>query len=321
MLADRRRDISMTTGRLLITTVAIAAAVAASPARVRAQANPEFKFEEKPKEEVKAVEWKATAQAGLIITTGNSQTTSMSGVAKGSRKAGANKLELEGGGAFARSTIRVASDDNMNGSIDDSEVVDITQTTNERWYGTARYDRFLTEHNSLYAKFLIESDEPAGKELVLGGQVGYSRQLYKDAIHELKAEGGYDYSHEDLVAGPGVSIHSLRAYVGYAGKLSEDTAFAAEVEGLFNLNPISYGVLADLRGAEDAGTFEDTRVNGATSLTTKMLENISFRFAFGFKWDNRPAPQPNIGGLPFTNPRESDELDTKIEASLILNFL
>lgn len=308
----------MKTGKLLLAAVAIAAPGVAA---AQAPANPEFKFEEKPKEVVKAVEWKASAQAGLIITTGNSQTTTLSGVAKGSRKAGFNKLELEGGGAFARSTIRVASDDNMNGMIDDSEVAQVTQTTNERWYGTARYDRFLTEQNSLYIKALIESDEPAGKELVLGGQLGYSRLLYKNDVHELKGEGGYDYSHEDLVAGDAVSIHSLRLYAGYTAKLSADTAFAGEIEGLFNLNPVSNGVLAGLRGEEDAGTFEDTRVNGNTSLTTKMLDNISFRFAFAFKWDNRPAPQPNIGGLPFTNPRESDELDTKIEASLILNFL
>lgn len=308
----------MTTGKLLFAACAIAAAV---PGAAGAQSNPEFKFEEKPKEAVKDVEWKASAQAGLIITTGNSQTTTVSGVAKGSRKAGLNKLQLEGGGAFARSTLRIASDDNMNGMIDDSEIDQVTQTTNQRWYGTARYDRFLTVHNSLYVKALIESDEPAGKELVLGGQVGYSRLLFKNDIHEVTGEGGYDYSHEDLVSGPAVSIHSLRLYAGYTGKLSKDTAFAAEVEALFNLNPVSNGVLADLRGEEDAGTFEDTRVNGNTSLTTKMLDNISFRFAFSFKWDNRPAPQPDIGGLPFTNPRESDELDTKIEASLILNFL
>ena len=298
----------------------VLAALGLAPTAALAQ-NPEFKFEERPPEEVDAVEWKASAQAGLILTTGNSQTTSLAGAAKASRKQGFNQLQLEAGGAFARSTIRVASDDNQNGSIDDNEIDIITQTTNERWYGTGRYDRFLTESDSLYGKLLIESDEPTGKELVFGGQVGYSRTVYKDAIHTLITEAGYDFSREDLVAGDAVSIHSLRLFAGYAAKLSEDTGFAAELESLFNLNPVSNGVLADLRGEEDAGTFEDTRVNGSTSLTTKMFEDISFRFAFSFRWDNRPAPLPDIGGIPFTNPKEADELDTKVEASLIINFL
>lgn len=300
--------------------VATLGALALAPALSMAQA-PKFEFGDKPKEEIKDIEWKASAQAGLILTTGNSQTTNLAGSAKGLRKSGFNQLQLEAGGAFARSTIRVAGDDNQNGSIDDDEIDTITQTTNRRWYGTGRYDRFLTEHNSLYLKLLLESDEPAGKELVAGGQLGYSRRVYKDQVHELRAEGGYDYSHEDLVAGDGVSIHSLRVYAGYAAKLSADTGFTAEAEALFNLNPVSNGVLAGLRGEEDTGSFEDTRVNGSTSLTTKILADISFRFAFGFKWDNAPAPLPQIGGLPFTNPKEADELDTTVEASLILNFL
>ena len=303
----------------LITPIALSLLVGAGAAN--AQKNPEFKYGEKPKEESKDTEWKASAQAGLVITTGNSQTTTISGAAKGSRKAGFNKLELEAGGAFARSTVRLAADANGNGTIDDNEINNVTQTTNQSWYGKARYDRFLTEHNSLYAALSISGDEPAGKELVLGGQLGYSRLLFKNDVHELRGEGGYDYSREDLVSGDPVSIHSLRLYAGYTGKLSADTSLGAEIESLFNLNPVSNGVLADLRGEEDASAFEDTRVNGATSLTTKMFENISFRFAFSFKWDNRPAPLPDIGGIPFTNAQEADELDTKVEASLIVNLL
>lgn len=299
----------------------IALAGVATGEALAQKADPKFEYGKAPGDAVDGTEWKALAQAGLVLTTGNSQTTTMSGSAKASRKQGMNKLELEAGGAFARSTIRVAADANGNGSIDDDEFQNLTQTTNESWYGRARYDRFLTEHNSLYVKLSVEGDEPAGKELVLGGQLGYSRLLYKTASHELKGEGGYDYSREDLVAGDPVSIHSARVYAGYAGKLSTDTAFGAEIEALFNLNPVSNGVLADLRGEEDSGALEDTRVNGATSLTTKLFEDISFRFAFGFKWDNRPAPLPDIGGLPFTNPKEADELDTKLEASLIVNFL
>ena len=41
---------------------------------------------------------------------------------------------------------------------------------------------------------------PAGKELVAGGQVGYSRQVYKDDHNRLVAELGYDMSLEQAAA-------------------------------------------------------------------------------------------------------------------------
>ena len=53
------------------------------------------KFEFGKVEEVKAVksvEWDASAEFGLVLTTGNSEVTTMTGGAKASRKTGKNKL-------------------------------------------------------------------------------------------------------------------------------------------------------------------------------------------------------------------------------------
>ena len=293
--------------------VALALALAAAAA-----AHAQEPAWQKPKKDEKAsdaVEWKASTQAGLIITTGNSETTTLSAAARASRKAGYNKLQVEVGGAYARSSLFIASDVNGDGVIQESEIERPTQTTTEAWEAVARYDRFLTEHNSLYVLGKIASDEPAGKELIGGGQVGYSRQLYKDAVHELVAEVGYDFTYEDFEANDGVAIHSARVFAGYTGKLSEDTGVNASTEVLVNVNSL------DQPGGE-VDPLEDTRVASKLEIATKLHDKISFSFGFTAKYDNAPAPLPTFG-LPFADGFVplADELDTITKASLIINFL
>src|SRR5690606_22723618 len=129
-------------------------------------------------------------------------------------------------------------DGNASGTIEPNEVSRPTQTTTRSWLVKGRYDRFLTENNSLYGIAAASADRPAGKELVGNGQVGYSRQLYQDHIHLLVAETGYDFTYEDLVAHDGQAIHSIRVFGGYTGKLSEDTGLEGSVEALFNVNSL-----------------------------------------------------------------------------------
>src|SRR5688500_13138758 len=191
--------------RLTLTTALICAASSTAFAQ-----NPKFEFgkaEEVAK--VKGTEYTASAEAGLVFTTGNSETTTITAGAKASRKTGQNKVSAEGNVTYARSAVRVGEDMNMNGTIDNaSEIVTKSSTTAEQLAIKTRYDRFLTESNSLFIAALASRDLPAGKEAVYGGQLGYSRQLYKSKTAEAVGEFGYDYSHEDLVAGDAVEIHS-----------------------------------------------------------------------------------------------------------------
>ncbi|HSS40162.1 MAG TPA: hypothetical protein VLT58_15450 [Polyangia bacterium] len=91
---------------LLILVIVTAAASA------RAQSNPTFTYA-KP-EEVKVdpskpvtppVEWKAQVKGGLMVTSGNSQTTNGVFAASASRKEGNNKLALDGGAAYGHSNV------------------------------------------------------------------------------------------------------------------------------------------------------------------------------------------------------------------------
>src|SRR5688572_29126027 len=99
--------------------------------------------------DVKDVEWKATAELGLIATTGNSESITAAGGIKASRKTGKNKLTLEASGAYAKSGLWLLDDMNGNGLIDsDEELIAVETLTAETLAGKLRYDRFLTEMNS-----------------------------------------------------------------------------------------------------------------------------------------------------------------------------
>lgn len=280
--------------------------------------DPKFDFTkpEPPKDEKaeQGVEWTAAAEAGAIFTTGNSQTTTITSAFKASRKAKENKLSIEAALAYARSGIRTLVDQNGNGLVDsEAEIGETNTTTAETLSGKLRYDRFLTEHNSLFAALLASRDIPAGKELVLGGQLGYSRLLYKTKKTEVSSEIGYDFSREDLTVGDPVAIHSVRVFAGAKSKMGDGVDAEASIEALSNLNEET------LPTGRDGKALKDTRINGHTAISAKIGKDLAVQTAFDIKFDNRPGPLAIKNLAPDFVP-EATKLDTIFKASLIYSF-
>jgi len=284
-------------------------------ARFAFAGDPKFEFGKHDElKDVKDVEWVATAEAGLVLTAGNSQTKTLTAGLKASRKEGDNKLSLEASAAYARATIRQLDDKNGNGMIDDaSEIESVTTTTAETFAGKLRYDRFLTDLDSVFAAALASRDLPAGKESVFGAQIGYSRRLYKTKEIEAVGEIGYDFSRENLIVGSPIAIHSVRAFLGYKQALAEATALDASVELLTNLNKET------LPTGKDGSAFNDTRVNAKASITAKVGKSLSVQTAIELRYDNRPGPLA-IKNLAMGFVPEAEALDTIIKASLIYAF-
>ncbi len=297
---------------LTFLTALLAGVLTARPAA--AQKEPVFQKPTPDEEAAEGVEWDASAQGSLVSTTGNSRTTTASAGAKASRKQGLNKLMLEANGAYARSTTRRATDEDMSGFIDPAEVETIRDTTARGWEAKGRYDRFLTKLNALYALGFAASDRPSGKELLLGGQLGYSRLLLSIGTHEFTGEVAYDFTREEQVTGGANSIHSGRLFAGYAGKLREETTLAASVEILLNVN-----ALDTARG--EVAALQDRRTTGKLELSTELFDDISFSFSVSAKHDSAPALLPPLS-LPYAPgfQPQADELDTTTKASLIFTF-
>lgn len=265
--------------------------------------------------DVKAVEWKATAEGGVVFTTGSSETTTATGGLKASRKSGNNKLEIEGSAAYARSGLRVLDDRNGNGVIDSNdEITTVDTVTAETLNSKLRYDRYLTQLNSLYLAALASRDLPAGKESVLGGQAGYSRSLRKTATSQTTAEIGYDFSREDLVVGDALSIHSVRGFLGHKAALTEGADFDASAEVLSNLNKLT------LPTGKDGSAFQDTRVNVKIALSAKIGANLAFQSSIEAHYDHRPGPLA-IKNLAMDFTPEASQLDTIMKATFIYTFV
>ncbi|MEZ4402289.1 MAG: DUF481 domain-containing protein [Kofleriaceae bacterium] len=301
--------------RLSLSLASCALVTAAGLGAAAAQPAPKFEFGKAEEvKDVKDTEWTATAEAGLVFTTGNARTTTITGGAKLSRKEKKNKFSLDAAGTLAKSQVLIANDINGDKVLTATEVTRQATTAAEAYNVKLRYDRFLTDFNSLFVAALAGADVVAGKDFVGGAQLGYARLLFKDAKHEVTGEFGYDFSFEAYASAttPSVSIHSARAFVGYKGKLSETTSVDGSIEALSNVNRLS----------DDIGPLKDTRANAAASLSTKLTKNMSFSFGVTTKFDNTPAPVSIAGfTLDGVNPPENLKLDTTTKASLIINFL
>lgn len=265
--------------------------------------------------DVKGVEWDATAEAGLVLTTGNSETTTATGGAKLSRKTGKNKFAASIDGTYAKSGIRKARE-GVTQVASASDIVEQSTVTAKNVTAKARYDRYLTTLNSLFVGVVGQVDEPAGKKFAGSAQLGYSRSLLKNEKHEAVAELGLDVTHTRFVSGDPstITVPSARAFLAYKGKMTESTNLDTSVEVLPNLNkydmptgPVAIG--------------EDTRVNFHVGYTSKITKNLSVNTSFDAKYDNRPAPLA-LPGVTFAADfvPEAAKTDTTLKASLIYSF-
>ena len=284
-----------------------------------AQTPPSFEFKKPPKTE--EVEWNVQAKLGLLVSGGNSQAVSLSMGGTASRKSHGNRLLLDAGLAYARSQLRIASDVNGDGFIGPDEILTQTQTTTQSWSVQGRYDRFFGgDENSAFVSARVSADPPAGKELLAGGQLGYSRQLFKDDTFETLGELGYDFTSEKDTDLPRVAIHSLRAYVQQSVRLSKTSNFVLKVEALENLNSEDAPYESD--GSDTVPSFADLRVNGNASLNVAINSRFSVALGLTLRYDHAPALR-----APFSLPYApgfrpfAERLDTLTEAALVVTLL
>jgi hypothetical protein len=298
----------------------------AGAARAQNPAAPVFVQEAPP---AKPADWKVQAKGGLILTSGNSQSTTSVLSLSGSRASLENKVSLDGQLAYGRSALLVPT---LNAGGDIVGYSRQSETNTNNWQTRARYDRFLTANNALYGLGQVGADKIAGKSFYGGGQAGYSRQLLKNAQHTLVAEIGYDFSDERYVQSPGktinpVAIHSARLFVGELFALTKATGINASAEALFNLNTENALDASDPTGATtQVKAFKDTRLIGKLGLTTTLYKSLSFGFGFTAKYDQNPAPLPipaSAGALKYAAGFQpfADKVDTLTEGTLIVSFL
>lgn len=269
--------------------------------------------------------WKAQARAGYVATGGNAVTTTLTGGANVSWSDRANKVSLEGVGAYGEAGTRFVSDRNGDGLFDAGDRVErhYAESVNN-WMVKGRYDRFLTATQGLFVAAYDGQDMIAGKKVIGGGQAGYAMKLLKTPGQELIAELGYDFTHEEYTAAGAraVQIHSGRAFLGETLKLSETAGLVASVEALANLN--EEDALSSRNPTRKVRAWEDVRVNGKIALNAALRSNVSLSVGYTVKWDRAPAQLPAVDGAPPLAPGYvpfADKTDTITDVALIVTFL
>ena len=262
--------------------------------------------------------WAASVTAGFGLTTGNAQSLNLTGGGNVSyRFDGVNLLTLDATVALQRSTIETGVDADGSGTIGPGELQSITQSVSEAWGVRLRYDRFFGL-NAIYAFGFAGGDVPAGKQFLGGGQVGYSRALWKTPTSELVGEAGIDYTFQRYVVGnpDTLNIISLRAFVGYLGTPNPDLQYNASVEYLGNLNALD-------SPTGRLGSFADNRLVGRLGVTWKIFGDGSMGFRFRALYDSAPAPKPPPAGFAWAAGYQplAKEWDTFTELVLVYKLL
>ena len=167
---------------------------------------------------------------------------------------------------------------------------------------------------------LASRDIPAGKQMVLGGQAGYSRSLHKTEHSNTVGEIGYDFSYEDTVAGPANSIHSARAFMGHHAAMTEGADLDASLEVLTNLNHEDLTTQDDDGNVVSGSAFQDTPVNGKIAISAKIGKNLAFQSSIELRYDRRPSPLA-VKNLAMGFVPEASPFDTVMKATFIYTFV
>lgn len=266
-------------------------------------------------EEVARPTWSVTAQGGVSLSGGNAPSSGATAEASVGRRSRRQRLQLGGSLSLARTRVETAREQDGTPGIGPGELLHETQTTRQAWALQSRYDLFATPHSSAYGALSATGDRPAGKQLVLSGQVGYGVDVLHPEHQVLRLELGYDLSREQPVLGPTLQIHSARLFVGYQADLDERLAVTAEVEALTNLN-------AEASGAERVERLRDTRVLGRLTGTHKLNGSLSVCLKLGAAYDAAPPLRPPPAGTSFEEgfAPHARRLDTSADLLLRLAF-
>lgn len=245
--------------------------------------------------------WTDSAEFGLVITSGNTETTNVSF---------GNKFTYTWenaefiSNAFAlrnESTRRTAT--NIGGTLVVNELEELTAEA----YGIdGKYRRSITDAFFWYVVAGWDKDTFAGIDSRIKGGAGVGYRFFTDDTHTLVGEIGADWTDETYLDDTSDSFAGARGFLGYLRNLSETSKFTSDLEVLQNLDES-----------------DDLRAIWANALTASLTSKLALKVSYTMKYDNQPVVQTISAAPGFPGPDvlfEFDDLDTLLSASLVINF-
>ena len=218
----------------------------------------------KPADAKEATELKFSA--GGLLASGNSRSMALTSSGMLRLRRGANEYSANAAGNYGRSAPTPA---------------DEMQTSVSNIQGRVRYDRFLSEHWSLFVAQSARKDRFQGLALRLNFDPGVAFFFFDEDKHRLWAELGYDLQYDvrenaALRAAPTPidkteARHSGRGFLGYENNINEVLRFHTGVEYIQAIK-----------------NTENWRLNWDTGLTSAISNSFSLSTTFNLRYDNNP---------------------------------
>lgn len=263
-------------------------------------------------DEEKALGWFDTAELGLVVTGGNSDTSTLGLKNTLERVWEKARFTLLAGAVRAESAFNRRA---VGTSQNDYSVTDDTETTVDQYFLNGRYDRDITERFFWFAGAGWDRNEPAGIKTRYTGFGGVGN-IWRDGEKvKFRTDYGLSYTDQtDVVSDDSTSDSFLGARFSwvYSHKFTESTTYGNDFIVDENLDETS-----DFRA--------DMTNWVAVSMTKRMALKVSLRLLY----DNDPSlevlrlhddadPDTPPSGVTVDNPL--DELDSILTASLVINF-
>jgi putative salt-induced outer membrane protein YdiY len=222
-------------------------------------------------EEKEKPETHVTGELGGSLASGNSKFYTINGLVNVTHQYKRDKLSVVAGLNVGGSRLVPASTTTTTAVEETDEYVENVR----RFYGDVRYDRFLSDKDSLYALAGALHDKYGGYDLRSHEQIGYSRLLVKNPKTELRTEIGVDLAQEDYFGRPDPNyqdVIAVRVLGGFIRTFGEQVSLSDTLEIY-----------------ENVIDFEDVRVLNTASVTSTLSGKLSLKLSHSLIFDNVPV--------------------------------
>ncbi len=250
--------------------------------------------------------WTSVTELGFVMTSGNSESSSLNFGEKYTYKWPKAELLFEAAAIRAESTTRTVT--NTGGVLTETET---SETTAELYSFGGKFRRDVTPRFFWYTGGGWLRNELSGIEnrFTAGAGVGY--KFVDGPKHKLAGEVGINFVQEDYVflqpdGEDSADFAAGRAFLGYQYLMTESSKLTSDLEFVDNLDET-----------------DDWRVRWITAVQASLNKRLALKVGLTLLYDNQPVLEPiDDLGTPAFDPVffEYDELDTILTANLVLTF-
>lgn len=267
-------------------------------------------------EDEKETGWSSTAEVGLLVTSGNSETETLSFKDETTRKWERSSFRVKAGAIRAETT--TTTRDAVQAMPPMGPIVitetELTATNAEAYYVEGRFDKKINDKFFWFAGAGWDKNEPAGIDSRTTAFGGVGNIWRDDDKIKFRTDYGFSYTdQEDVVPSP-TSVGEyggVRASWIYKHKFGESTRYANDFV-------VDYGL-------DDSDNWRADMINSvAVAINSRLALKVSLQHLYNnlpptellMVVDTAMPPMPTGATVPF----ELDELDTILSASLVVNF-